>query len=279
MIEQALGTGYEEWTHWLPCDRAVAVPCESVSPLLPYTRSTALRAGWQWRIPLQHRTGNGHVFSSAHMNTDEATAVLLANLDGRPTAEPRTIKFVTGRRRLAWNRNCIAVGLASGFIEPLESTSIHLIQTMIARLMVFFPDREFSALDIAEFNREAQFEYERVRDFIILHYHATQRDDSEFWRYCRNMEIPGTLRQKIDLYRSHGRVVRRDNELFSEVAWIQVMEGQNLTPQRHHPLAELQDEQATAEYLEGVREVIAKCVAFMPEHAAYIADHCASPRP
>ncbi|HEY6126060.1 MAG TPA: tryptophan halogenase family protein, partial [Steroidobacteraceae bacterium] len=276
LIEQALGTGYEEWTHWLPCDRAVAVPCESVSPLLPYTRSTAHRAGWQWRIPLQHRTGNGHVFSSAHMSEDEATAVLLANLDGRPTAEPRTIKFVTGRRRLAWNRNCIAVGLASGFIEPLESTSIHLIQTMIARLMVFFPDLRFSTPDIAEFNREAQFEYERVRDFIILHYHATQRDDSEFWRYCRNMEIPDTLRQKIDLYRSHGRIFREGHELFADVAWLQVMHGQGIRANSYHPLADLPGEAQVEEYLASVKGIVARCVDVMPDHSAYIAKHCAS---
>jgi tryptophan halogenase len=276
LIEQALGTGYEDWTHWLPCDRAVAVPCESVSPLLPYTRSTAHRAGWQWRIPLQHRTGNGHVFSSSHMSEDEATAVLLANLDARATAEPRTIKFVTGRRRLAWNRNCISFGLASGFIEPLESTSIHLIQTMIARLMVFFPDRGFSALDIAEFNREAQFEYERVRDFIILHYHATQRDDSEFWRHCRNMEIPGTLRQKIDLYRSHGRIFREGHELFADAAWLQVMHGQGLRAKSYHPLADLPGEAQVEEYLASVKGIVARCVDVMPDHAAYIAKHCAA---
>jgi tryptophan halogenase len=274
LIEQTLRTGYEDWTHWLPCDRAIAVPCESVSPLTPYTRSTAHRAGWQWRIPLQHRTGNGHVFSSRHMSEDEATTVLLENLDGRPTAEPRTIKFVTGRRRLAWNKNCIAVGLASGFIEPLESTSIHMIQSMIARLMVFFPDRGFSPSDIAEFNRQSQFEYERVRDFIILHYHANQRDDSVFWRDCRNMDVPETLRQKMALYQSHGRIIREGHELFAEVAWLQVMHGQGLRARSYHPLPDLPSETEVEDYLVSVKGIVARCVDVMPDHAAYIAKHC-----
>jgi tryptophan 7-halogenase len=279
LIEQTLQTGFEDWTHWLPCDRAMAVPCESVLPLTPYTRSTAHRAGWQWRIPLQHRIGNGHVYSSAHVSDDEAAATLLANLDGKPLADPRPIRFRTGMRRKAWNENVIAIGLAGGFLEPLESTSIHLIQQAVQQLIDYFPDRGFSAGDIAEFNRASRFHWERIRDFIILHYHLNQRDDSAFWQACAHMSVPDTLQEKLDLYRSHGRVVRRDNELFSEVGWIQVMEGQNLVPQRHHPLAELQDEQATADYLEGVREVIGKCVAFMPDHAAYIAEHCRSPLP
>ncbi|KQW43390.1 MULTISPECIES: tryptophan halogenase family protein [unclassified Roseateles] len=276
LIEQTLGTGFEDWTHWLPCDRALAVPCESVAPLTPYTRSTAHRAGWQWRIPLQHRIGNGHVYCSQHISDDEAAATLMANLDGKPLADPRPIRFKTGMRRLAWNENVIAIGLASGFLEPLESTSIHLIQSAIQQLIDFFPDRGFDATDIAEFNRHSRFHYERIRDFVILHYHLNQRDDSAFWQACAHMAIPDTLKEKIDLYRSHGRVIRRDNELFSEVGWVQVMEGQNLKPLRHHPLAELQTEQDTHDYLEGVREVIAKCVEVMPDHAAYIAQHCAA---
>jgi tryptophan halogenase len=218
------------------------------------------------------------VYCSAHVSDDEAAATLLAHLDGKPLADPRPIRFRTGMRRLAWNENVIAIGLAGGFLEPLESTSIHLIQQAVQQLLDFFPDRGFSAPDIAEFNRHSRFHWERIRDFIILHYHLNQRDDSAFWQACAHMAVPDTLREKLDLYRSHGRVVRRDNELFSDVGWIQVMEGQNLVPHRHHPLAELKDEQATHEYLEGVREVIAKCVDFMPDHAAYIADHCASPQ-
>jgi tryptophan halogenase len=277
LIEQTLQTGFEDWTHWLPCDRALAVPCESVTPLTPYTRSTAHRAGWQWRIPLQHRTGNGHVYCSQHISDDEAAATLLAHLDGRPLADPRPIRFRTGMRRLAWNENVVAIGLASGFLEPLESTSIHLIQQGIQQLIDFFPDRGFSPADVAEFNRANQFHYERIRDFIILHYHLNQRTDSAFWQACAHMAVPASLQEKMDLYRSRGRVVRRDNELFAEVGWIQVMEGQNLAPEAAHPLAGLLDDAAAQEHLERVRQVIAKCVDVMPDHAAYIAAHCAAP--
>ena len=278
LIEETLKTGYEDWTHWLPCDRAVAVPCESAPELLPYTRSTARQAGWQWRIPLQHRIGNGHVFCSQHLSEDEATAVLMANLDGPALAEPRTLRFATGMRKKAWNRNVVAIGLAGGFMEPLESTSIHLVQTAIARLITFFPDQGFSALDIDEFNRQSRFEFERIRDFIILHYHLNQRDDSAFWRQCREMPIPETLQHKLDLYRSRGRIVREGNELFSEVGWLQVMHGQGLRAQGHHPLASLLSEQEVAEYLGNVSGVIGKCLQVMPRHADYIAEHCAAPR-
>jgi len=252
------------------------VPCESVSPLTPYTRSTAHQAGWQWRIPLQHRTGNGHVYCSRFISDDEAAATLLANLDGKPLADPRPIKFTTGMRRKMWNENVVAVGLASGFLEPLESTSIHLIQSAIQQIIDFFPDRGFDATDIDEFNRNSRFHYERIRDFIILHYHVNQRDDSPFWKACADMSIPAALQEKIDLFKSHGRIQRFNNELFTEVGWLQVMEGQGLVPKRHHPLASLQSEETTAEYLESVRDVIAKCVAVMPDHAQYIAEHCAA---
>lgn len=274
LIEGALKTGFEDWTHWLPCDRAVAVPCASVRPTTPYTRSTARQAGWQWRIPLQHRTGNGHVFSSRHVSEDEATAVLMNNLDGEALAEPRTLRFTTGMRRLGWNRNVVAVGLASGFIEPLESTSIHLIQTAIARLVEFFPSTGFHQADIDEYNAQSRFEFERIRDFIILHYHLNDRVDSAFWTMCREMPIPETLQSKLRLYKSSGRIVRFNNELFSEVAWLQVMHGQGLHPEGHHALAELPGEADTGAYLEGVRKVIAQCVAVMPPHDEFIARHC-----
>jgi tryptophan halogenase len=276
LIEQTLKTGYEDWTHWLPCDRALAVPCENAPVLTPYTRSTAHKAGWQWRIPLQNRIGNGHVFCSKYISEDEAASVLLSNLDGKPLADPRLIKFATGMRKKSWVKNVVAVGLASGFLEPLESTSIHLVQDAIQRLIDFFPDAGFVQTDIDEFNRQNRFHYERIRDFIILHYHLNQRDDSEFWKMCAAMEIPETLKAKMDLFRSHGRIVRVDNELFSEVGWMQVFEGQNLVPDSHHPLADLQDEKDTEEYLESVREVIAKCTSVMPEHAAFIAQNCAA---
>jgi tryptophan halogenase len=276
LIEQTLETGYEDWTHWLPADRALAVPCESVSPLTPYTRATAHKSGWQWRIPLQHRTGNGHVYCSRFISDDEAASTLLANLDGKPLADPRLIKFNTGMRKLAWNRNVVAVGLASGFLEPIESTSIHLIQSTIQRLIDFFPDQGWSSIDRDEFNRQTRFEYERIRDFIILHYHLNQRTDSPYWLECANMAIPDTLRRKMDLYRSHGRVVRIDNELFSEVGWIQVFEGQNMPIDGYHPLVDAQSEEDIAEYLDGIRGVIAKCVGVMPSHDEYIAKMCAA---
>ena len=276
LIEQTLQTGYEDWTHWLPADRALAVPCESAPVITPYTRSTAHKSGWQWRIPLQHRTGNGHVYCSRFISDDEAAATLLANLDGRALAEPRLIRFQTGMRKLAWNRNVVALGLASGFLEPLESTSIHLIQSGIQRLLDFFPDRGWSAIDRDEYNRQSRFDYERIRDFIILHYHLNQRTDSAYWKECANMAIPDTLRHKMAMYRSHGRVVRVDNELFSEVGWIQVFEGQNMPIEGYHPLADAQADEDIAEYLESVRDVIAKCVDVMPSHNDYIARMCAA---
>jgi tryptophan halogenase len=278
LIEQILKTGYEDWTHWLPCDRAVAVPCESASPLTPYTRSTAHRAGWQWRIPLQHRTGNGHVFCSRHISEDEATAVLLQHLDGPALADPRTLRFTTGMRRLGWNRNVVAMGLASGFLEPLESTSIHLIQTAIARLIDFFPDRGFSQADIDEYNRQFRFEFERIRDFIILHYHLNERSDSPFWVACREMEVPEALRAKLTLFRTHGRIVRENNELFSEVAWLQVMLGQHLEPGSYHPLVDSLDDGEIHEYLSGVHELIGRCADVMPDHAAFIDAQCRAAR-
>jgi tryptophan 7-halogenase len=276
LIEQTLQTGYEDWTGWLPADRALAVPCESAPVLTPYTSATAHQSGWQWRIPLQHRTGNGHVYCSRFMGDDEAASTLLANLDGKPLAEPRLIKFQTGMRKLAWNRNVVALGLASGFLEPLESTSIHLIQSGIQRLFDFFPDRGWSAVDRDEYNRQSRFDYERIRDFIILHYHLNQRTDSDYWKACANMSIPDSLRHKMDMYRAHGRVVRVDNELFSEVGWIQVFEGQNMPIDGYHPLADAQSEEDIADYLASVREVIGKCVAVMPSHNEYIAKMCAA---
>lgn len=276
LIEGALHTGYEDWTHWLPCDRAVAVPCASAPELTPYTRSTAHSAGWQWRIPLQSRIGNGHVFSSKYMSEDEATSILLANLDGERLAEPRTLKFVTGKRKKFWNKNCVAVGLASGFLEPLESTSIHMIQSTIARLVAFFPDNGFSQADVDEFNRQSDFEIDRIRDFIILHYKATERDDSPFWNDCRTMAIPDTLQAKLDLYRSRGRIVRIDNELFSEVGWLQVLHGQGVRAQGYHPLVDLLDEKEILEYLGEIEEVIDKCADYMPKHVDYIAANCSA---
>jgi len=277
LIEETLKTGYEDWSHWLPCDRALAVPCESAPKLLPYTRSTAHRAGWQWRIPLQNRIGNGHVFCSQFVSEDEAAATLLSNLDGRPLADPRLIKFNTGMRKKVWNKNVVAVGLSSGFLEPLESTSIHLIQAAVSQLIEFFPDQGFSEIDVETYNQQSRFQFERIRDFIILHYHANQRTDSEFWKACAHMAVPQSLQEKIALFESHGRIFRFNDELFSQVGWLQVMQGQNLKPRHYNPLVDLQPQESIHEYLESVRTVIAKCVEVMPDHAAYIVKHCAAP--
>jgi tryptophan halogenase len=277
LIEQALKTGYDEWTHWLPCDRAVAVPSEKTGPATPYTRSTARTAGWQWRIPLQHRTGNGLVYASAHVGDDAAAATLLANLDGRALAEPRVLRFTTGRRRRMWNRNCVALGLASGFLEPLESTSIYLIQSGIARLIQMLPDRHMSATLRDRYNAEAAFEIERIRDFLILHYHATQRRDSEFWRYCATMSIPAELDEKIRLFHESGRFYRNADEMFALTSWVQVMIGQHVVPAGYHPLVDAVPEAELTRLGESVRNVIASCVAAMPEHEQFIARCCRAP--
>jgi tryptophan halogenase len=276
LIGQALGVGYEDYSHWLPCDRAVAVPCESAGPLLPLTRSTAHSAGWQWRIPLQSRIGNGHVYSSKFMSDDEAIAILMANLDGKPLAEPRPIAFRPGRRIKSWDRNCVAIGLAAGFFEPIESTSIHLIHTGITRLLSMFPRAGFDAADIAEYNAQSATEYAAIRDFIILHYKATERTDSPFWNYCREMAVPDSLQHRLDLYRSNGRIFRKNEELFAEVSWLQVMHGQRVRANGYHPMADRHSSEHVGAFLADIETVIGKCVAAMPTQAEFIAAHCAA---
>jgi tryptophan 7-halogenase len=276
LIEQTLKTGYEDWTHWLPCDRAMAVPCEKVGPPTPFTRSTARAAGWQWRIPLQHRTGNGYVYSSQYISDDEAAATLLKNLDGKALADPRPLRFTTGRRRKMWNKNVVALGLASGFMEPLESTSIFLIQSGITRLLNLFPDRGFSDVLIDRYNAQARFESERIRDFLILHYCATVRDDSPFWNYCRTMEIPEELAENIRLFRDSGRFFRNAEEMFALTSWVQVMIGQHILPRGHHPVVDLLPEKQLGEFMDSVKNVIASCVDAMPAHEAFIARCCAA---
>jgi len=270
LIEKALHAGFDDWSHWLPCDRALALPTESTGPLLPYTRSSAHAAGWQWRIPLQHRVGNGHVFSSRFMGEDEAQAILQKHVEGKPIAEPRLIKFTSGKRRKMWVKNCVAIGLAGGFLEPLESTSIHLVQTAIARLIEFFPDLDFNQADIDACNRQADFEYERIRDFLVLHYKQTARTDSAFWNYCRTMSVPDTLQAKIDLFKSRGRIVRDGNELFSEENWLQVMLGQGLRTEAYHALVDQRTEAEIAAMLEDVQRVVRKCVEVMPSHGEFV---------
>ena len=273
-INQALGVGFEDWSHWLPCDRAVAVPCERSANFTPYTRSTAHGAGWQWRIPLQHRTGNGHVYASQFIDDAEAERVLLANLDGAPRADPFRVEFKAGKRKQLWHKNCVAIGLAGGFLEPLESTSLHLVQSGIIRMVRLLPDAGFDAATIAEFNRQTDFEYERIRDFIILHYKATARDDTPFWDYCRTMEVPETLQRKLDLWSANGRIFREDEELFAEESWIQVLLGQGMIPRGHDPLVDIKSDAQIAQYLGNIAAVIGKCVAVMPTHAEYVAKTC-----
>jgi tryptophan 7-halogenase len=260
LIEQTLSTGYDDWSHWLPCDRALAVPCASVTPLTPYTRATARSAGWQWRIPLQHRIGNGHVYCSKFISDQAAADTLLSNLDGKALADPRPLRFVTGKRKKFWNKNVVAIGLASGFMEPLESTSIHLIQSTISRLTMLFPDQSFNAADVDEFNRQADFEMERIRDFLILHYKATERSDSEFWNYCRTMRIPDTLQHKIELFANNGRVFREASEMFSEISWVEVMLGQRMMPHGYHPLVDALDKQKIVDFLASVESTMKRCV-------------------
>jgi len=274
LIEQALKAGYEDWTRWLPCDRAVAVPSEKSGPATPYTRSTARNAGWQWRIPLQHRTGNGYVYSSAHTSDDEAASTLLAHLDGRALADPRVLRFVTGRRRRMWWRNCVALGLASGFLEPLESTSIYLIQSGIARLIQMLPDRRMNPVLQDRFNAEAAFEMERIRDFLILHYHATERRDSAFWNYCGAMPIPESLEAVIGLFRDSGRFYRNSDEMFALTSWVQVMIGQRIIPRAYHPMVDLVAAPELVRLGDSVRGVIAGCVAAMPRHEEFVERCC-----
>ena len=274
LIEQALKTGYEDWTHWLPCDRAVAAPCESAGALTPFTRSTAREAGWQWRIPLQHRIGNGYVYCSRFISDDEAAATLLANLDGKPTAEPRFLRFTTGRRKKFWNKNCIALGLAGGFLEPLESTSIHLIQKGLTHLLNFFPDREFAPVVADEFNRVAICEYERVRDFIILHYKATERRDAPLWDYCGNMDIPETLTYKLRQFRNSGRVVKYGGDLFATPNWLAVFMGQEIWPDRYDTLSDQRDAGDVRADLARIRNSIRAAAEAAPRHEEYIAQHC-----
>ncbi len=276
LIEQALESGYEDWSNYLPCDRALAVPCASADPLTPYTRSTARDAGWQWRIPLQHRTGNGYVYCSSVISDAEATDTLMANLDGEALAEPRQLRFVTGKRRQIWKKNVVALGLSSGFLEPLESTSIHLIQAGIAKLLNFLPAAGFDIADIDAFNGQMDFEFSSVRDFIILHYKAQDRDGA-FWKQCRAMDIPDSLAAKIELFSANGRIVRFNEELFTELGWLQVMWGQGLRPKGYHPLADQLTAEQLAEFIAVSHKHATHVAAQMPDHKAYIAARCAAP--
>lgn len=276
LIEQALKTGYEDWSHWLPCNRAVAAPCASVGPAAPCTRATAREAGWQWRIPLQHRVGNGYVYSSQFIDDDSAEETLRTNLDGALLAEPRRLQFVTGRRRKCWNRNVVAIGLAGGFLEPLESTSIYLIQQAITALIDNFPADGIDPVDVDEVNRTIDLEFERVRDFLILHYHATERDDSELWRHVRTMAVPDSLAHKMALYIERGAVVAYKDGMFLEPSWHAVYLGQRVTPRAHDPLIDRLDIGQMVSFAESLCRTVDRAANAMPQHEAFLRAHCAT---
>jgi tryptophan 7-halogenase len=275
LLGEALGVPYEDWTHWLPCDRAVAVPSSQIVLDQPYTRSTAREGGWQWHIPLQGRTGNGFVYCSKAITDDAAAKVLLENIQGSPLAEPRLLRFTTGRRREFWKGNCLALGLAAGFLEPLESTAIHLVQAGVAKLLALFPDRRGNALEVAEYNRLMGATWEQVRDFVILHYKANEREGSDFWRQCREMSVPETLQRKLGLFAGRGRIFRYDDELFSVTSWVAVLLGQGEWPKAHDELVNSMSADELTAMLEQMRSIIAETVRSIPTQQAYIARHCA----
>jgi tryptophan halogenase len=276
LIEQTLQTGFEDWEHWLPCDSAIAIQTESTGPAVPYTKSVAHHAGWRWQIPLQHRVGNGIVFSSQHLSKDEANNMLLSSVDGKVLTEPNVIKFKTGRRKKSWNKNCIAMGLASGFLEPLESTSIHMIMTAVTRLLQLFPHGEIKQSTVDEYNMQAQSEAERIRDFIILHYKATERDDSPFWRYCKDMEVPDDLRHRMALFKEIGKYNQIECELFRLDSWTQVMLGQGLIPSSYHPIVDLMPEQELQHFLNSIAADVDRNIAIMSTHESFIKNYCSN---
>jgi tryptophan halogenase len=274
LIQEKLRTGYEDWSHWLQCDRAIAVPSERFEHTLPYTRSIAHSAGWQWRIPLQHRNGNGLVFSSAHLSEQQAIDTLMSNLDSKPLADPRVLRFQTGRRYKQWNKNVIAVGLSSGFLEPLESTSIHLIQSAVVRLVHLFPHNGISRHLVDEYNKQSQVEFEQIRDFLILHYHVTERTDSAFWRDMQAMDIPDSLKNKIALFKQDGRLFREQNDLFLESSWLQVMLGQGLVPNDYHPVANSMSDEKILDMLGKIKNIKNDPISKLPSHDEFIEKYC-----
>lgn len=277
LINGALKVPYIDWSRYLPNNRAWAATCAAVEPLTPYTRATAQEAGWIWRIPLQHRTGTGHVFCADFTTEEAAREALVRSFDGRMLREPFLIKFTTGRRETFWEKNCIAIGLAGGFLEPLESTSIHLIQSSIGKLLSLFPDKGFNHAERAEYNALLGTQYAQIRDFIIAHYKVTKRDDTPFWAYCRDMEIPDALRQKLELFAHKGRLVRHDEDLFAEDNWLAILTGQGLIPEGHDPLVDALPEAEVRDNLMRMREVLARAAQGLPGHSAFINHHCKAP--
>lgn len=271
LIGQTLKTEFEDWSHWLPCDRAIAVPSAKTVEPIPYTKAIARDAGWQWRIPLQNRTGNGQVYCSQYISDSVVAESLLSSLDGKPLADLNYIKFKTGRRKKSWEKNCVAVGLSSGFLEPLESTSIYLIQIAITKLIEYFPGFDFNSLVADEFNRELEMEYERIRDFLILHYSATERDDTEFWKYVKNMQKPASLQRKIELFKEQGHIEQYKRGMFLEPSWVAVYIGQRILPKCYHPIVDRLDNHELLSSLDMIKNEIGIESSKMPSHSAFIA--------
>lgn len=277
LIEKTLKAGYTDWSHWLPVNRAVAAGCEQDHAPYPYTRATAHDAGWQWRIPLQHRLGNGYVYCDKFITPQEAEDGLMSRLEGKPLSAPKHLNFTTGRRNEFWKKNCVALGLSAGFMEPLESTSIHLVQSGLARLMSLFPDKDFNQNNIDHFNTSTAREYELIRDFLILHYKATAREDTPFWKYVKHMDVPEAVTYKMDLFKGNGRLYRQDLDLFTENSWLSVMVGQNIMPGSYHPMVHAISDEEILSRLSQIKDVVDKSDAYMPMHADYIKEHCAAP--
>lgn len=271
LIGDELGASFEDWSHWLPCDRAIAVPCARVAETPPYTRSTLRDAGWQWRIPLQHRTGNGYVYASGFLSDDEATATLLTNLDGEPLADPRLIRFTAGFRRESWTKNIVAIGLSSGFLEPLESTSIHLIQSGIAKLIALFPNRDCDPALARQFNALFGRDMDAIKDFLILHYHATQGHQAPLWQHTRHMALPDSLIEKEEQYRRTGRLMLTSDELFREASWLAVLNGQGIVAEDHSPIADTLDAVTNRRQLDQIAALIARAAPTLPRHDDAIA--------
>ena len=274
LIGKALGEPFEDWSRWLPCDRAVAMPCRTETAVTPYTSAIAMDAGWRWRIPLQHRTGNGYVHSSSFIDEQSAMDALVAAVEGEPLADPRVLRFKAGRRERSWVKNCVAIGLSGGFLEPLESTSIYLIQAAITALLELFPEKQIAPSDRDEFNRVIDLEYDRIRDFLILHYHATERSDTPFWDYVRTMDVPDSLAEKLELFRRRGRVVKYREGVFLEASWIAVYLGQRVFPEGHDMRADLPRPDSLARGMEDLRAEIDRTVQAMPDHLGMIARYC-----
>lgn len=270
LLGQTLGVDFKDWAHWLPCDTAQTIACERTGPLLPYTKSTAKEAGWQWRIPTQHRTGNGHIYASDRISDEQAIESLLSDLDGDPMGSPRKIKFRTGHRHKFWEKNCIAIGLSGGFLEPLESTSLYLIQEGISKFISLFPSADMPVTIRDEYNRQIVQKFEQVRDFIILHYKATERDDSPFWNYCRTMDIPDSLSRKIELFREAGRIFRYEDELFSKPSWIAVLLGQNVLPKSVDPIVLGLSQEEIIKSLASMKDAMTGATTKMQTHEMFL---------